>query len=164
MRPRNFAGSHQNSAGSASASSRAQEAKESEADIPFVKIMAGEPTKKLDFAAGARAYKKRRFQGSLAHGAKIGIMISLCAVMVIGGFGFWLNKTYSGRALPFSYVGGISVGGLTEPEIKQALDNRTKELKITFQQCTKRLQLLRGPETPARPGLITGRNVKPESL
>lgn len=132
LRPRYFAGSHQNSAAPAPASSHARVAKESEADIPFIKIMAQEPTKKLDFAAGAKAYKKRRFQGSLAHGAKIGIMISLCAVVAIGGFGFWLNKTYSGRALPFSYVGGISVGGLTEAQIKTALDNRTKELKVTF--------------------------------
>jgi hypothetical protein len=90
------------------------------------------PVVKLDFAAGAKAYRKYRTRSGIFRGLKIAASISMVLVVIMGGFGYWLNHKYAGRALPFSYVGGMSVGGLTQTEIKQALDNRTKELKVTF--------------------------------
>jgi hypothetical protein len=90
------------------------------------------PAVTLDFAAGAKAYKKHRAKSGIFRGLKVAASICMVMVVVLGGFGYWLNHKYAGRALPFSYVGGLSVGGLNQAQIKEALDNRTKELKVTF--------------------------------
>jgi hypothetical protein len=90
------------------------------------------PAVTLDFAVGAKAYKKHRAKSGIFRGLKVAASICMVMIVVLGGFGYWLNHKYAGRALPFSYIGGLSVGGLNQAQIKEALDNRTKELKVTF--------------------------------
>jgi hypothetical protein len=90
------------------------------------------PAITLDFVSGAQAYKKHRSRAGAFRGLKVAASISGVTIIVLGAFGFWLNHTYAGRALPFSYVGDVSVGGLTQPQIKSALDAHVKELKVTF--------------------------------
>ena len=53
-------------------------------------------------------------------------------IIALGAVGFALNQKYSGRALPYSYIGNISIGGLTAAEIKTALDLQASETMVTF--------------------------------
>lgn len=135
MRPRYNTGEHQNNAGPVSASDQANLVSVPTAQQqPFsVKVdLDTPPVRSLDFVAGAKAYKKSRTRSGILRGLKVAGVMSAVTVMALGGFGFWLNNKYAGRALPFSYIGDVSVGGLTQPEIKAALDNHVKDLKITF--------------------------------
>lgn len=134
VHPRYFVGRRQNNGAVTSASSHEPVTVVLREQELINELTAGHtaPAVKLDFAAGAQMYKKKRSRMSIFRGLKIAAMFGIVTVVALGGFGFWLNNKYAGRALPFSYVGGVSVGGLTQSEIKQALDARTKELKITF--------------------------------
>ena len=134
VRPRYFGGHRKINDAPSSASSHEPVAVVLREQALINELTAGHsaPVSKLDFAAGAKAYKKYRTRSGIFRGLKIAASISMVLVVVMGGFGYWLNHKYAGRALPFSYVGGMSVGGLRQAEIKQALDNRTKELKVTF--------------------------------
>lgn len=134
MRPRYFGGNRKNSDLPASASSHEPVAvvlREQE-QLKAMTVGHKVPAVTLDFATGAKAYKKHRSRSGIFRGLKVAATLSMVTIFALGGFGFWLNHKYAGRALPFSYVGGISVGGLTQPQIKQALDNHTKELTVTF--------------------------------
>lgn len=101
-----------------------------------VPVIAGTDTaaqpKNIDFSLGAKAYKKRIFRQSVAHGFAIGVYVMLGFAIVLAAGGVYVNKKYSGKALPFTYVGDISVGGLTESEIKNALDYQLSDMKISF--------------------------------
>lgn len=88
--------------------------------------------KTLDFAAGAKTYKKRQLVGSIARGFIVSTIIVIIIAAILGSFGFVLNKKYHNRALPFSYIGDISVGGLTQVEIKNILDSRAKAIDVKF--------------------------------
>ena len=90
------------------------------------------PSVKFDFAIGAQAYKKHHTRDAALKVIKIATSLCMALVVILGVFGFWLNHKYAGRALPFSYVGGMSVGGLTQPQIKHALDEKAKTLTVTF--------------------------------
>jgi hypothetical protein len=86
----------------------------------------------LDFSAGAKAYKKRHMKRSAGHGFRVAATLVACTLVAVAGVGFYLNNLYSGRALPFSYVGDVSVGGLSEAQIKKVLDDKVNELTVTF--------------------------------
>lgn len=134
VHPRYFVGRRQNSDEPASASSHQPVTVVLREQQQIREMTAGltAPAISLDFEAGARAYKKTRTRNGALRGLKIATSISVVVIVVVGGFGFWLNNKYAGRALPFSYVGGISVGGLTQSEVKAALDNHVKDLKVTL--------------------------------
>lgn len=132
--PRYFVGNRQNHDLSASASGQGNKAVVLGEQEQINQIAAGHNATviKLDFKKGAKVYKKRLVFGAFYTGFKVAATLTMITVFILGAFGIWLNYKYAGRALPFSYVGGISVGGLTQSEIKQALDARSKELKVTF--------------------------------
>ncbi len=87
---------------------------------------------KMDFSAGAKAHKKKKLTGSVRRGFAISGGILTVLILVVGAFGAILNHKYSGRALPFTYVGNLSVGGLTQEQIKKALDQNAKNMEVTF--------------------------------
>ncbi len=88
--------------------------------------------KKIDFVAGATAFKRSRIKHSLLNGMiKLFVTVLIIAVILVA-IGVALNVKYSGRALPFTHIGGVSVGGMSEVEIKQALDARVSELTVSF--------------------------------
>lgn len=134
VHPRYFVGHRQNNEALTSASSHTPVTVVLREQELLNEITAGHtaPAITLDFAAGAKAYKKERSRSGIFRGLKVAATIGMVTVFTLGGFGYWLNHKYAGRALPFSYVGGISVGGLNQSQIKQALDERTKELKVTL--------------------------------
>lgn len=88
--------------------------------------------KPIDFSAGAKAYKRRQFAYSIVRGFMIASVIALIIATILGSFGFILNKKYYGKALPFSYIGDISVGGMTQAQIKDTLDSRAKAIDVKF--------------------------------
>ena len=92
------------------------------------------PAKKetLDFSKGAKAYKKRILKESLLHGFAISVYVLAGFTALLAAGGIYVNHKYAGRAIPFTYIGEISVGGLNEQQIKEALDLRVKEMQITF--------------------------------
>lgn len=94
--------------------------------------MAVAQPKHIDFAVGAKAYKKRIMHQSLARGFAISVYVLIGLALVLAAGGVYVNKKYQGRALPFSYVGDISVGGLNEAQIKDTLDTRVANMHITF--------------------------------
>jgi hypothetical protein len=88
--------------------------------------------KQIDFSIGAKAFKKRQFLYSISQGLIKAGIAAIVIAFILGAFGLWLNNKYSGRALPLSYIGDISVAGLTQPEIKNLLDSRAKAIEVKF--------------------------------
>lgn len=88
--------------------------------------------KKIDFATGAKAYKRKVITQSVTRALAISVYIMASIAILLAAAGFYINHKYAGRALPFSYVGALSVGGLSEAEVKKALDYRASQLNITL--------------------------------
>lgn len=91
-----------------------------------------QPVKQVDFKSGAKAYRKSRTFESLAHAFALSVYILIAFAILLAAGGVYVNKKYTGKALPFTYIGDISVGGLTQAEIKSALDTKVKAMQITF--------------------------------
>ena len=88
--------------------------------------------KHIDFALGAKAYKRRVLREALLRGFAVSVYVLAGFACVLAAGGFYVNHKYSGRALPFTYVGDISIGGLGQDQIKSALDARASDMQITF--------------------------------
>jgi hypothetical protein len=88
--------------------------------------------KTIDFSIGAKAYKKSQTRASFMRGLFIASMIAITFAVIIGGIGLYINYKFAGRALPLTYIGGLRVGGLTQAEIKTALDKRAETITITL--------------------------------
>jgi hypothetical protein len=84
------------------------------------------------FEQNAKAFRRSRVKGKFIKIFLIIAIVVLLIVAVLGSIGYALNNKYKGRALPYTYVGTLSVGGLTQPEIKTALDNKAKEVRVTL--------------------------------
>lgn len=88
--------------------------------------------KKLDFASGAKAYKRKVLSQSVTHALAICVYVLAGIILLAAAAGFYLNYKYSGRTLPFTYVGSMSIGGLSEQEVKKALDYHASQMTVTF--------------------------------
>ena len=86
----------------------------------------------VDFAAQAKVYKRKHLKQSMLKGLFVFGCVLLAVLILIAALGYYLNQRYAGRALPYTYIGSISIGGLTQAEIKTALDNRAQDLQVTF--------------------------------
>ena len=86
----------------------------------------------VDFAAQAKVYKRKHLKQSMLKGLFVFGCVLLAAMILLAALGYYLNQRYAGRALPYTYIGSISIGGLTQAEIKTALDNRAQDLQVTF--------------------------------
>lgn len=87
-----------------------------------------------DFAAGAKTYRRSQLKGRAIKMAIIFAVSILVLIAILGAIGYVLNQRYAGRALPYTYVGDISIGGLTQPEIKAVLDKRASEIMVTLKE------------------------------
>lgn len=106
---------------------------QSTATVPAIAQSVAQPeVKKLDFTSGAKTYRRKVTQQSILHGLAISVYVLFGFACLLAAGGIYVNHKYSGRAIPFTYVGDISIGGLTEPQIKEALDTRAKEITISF--------------------------------
>lgn len=103
---------------------------------------------KIDFAAGARAFKRSRLKASVVHGLVVAGLIAGVVLALLAAVGVWVNRHYAGRALPYTYVGNMSVGGLSEAEVRALLDERAKTMSIILQDGG-----LRHVESPAKLGI-----------
>lgn len=95
-------------------------------------VVAEQPVKSIDFKTGAKAFKKSRRLETAAHAFAIVVYILIAFALLVAAAGYLVNKKYAGKALPFTYIGDISVGGLTQPQIKSALDAQVETLQITL--------------------------------
>lgn len=83
-----------------------------------------------DFYVRAKEYKKSIiYRRLLKISIIIGIAVSVI-VVILATVGLILNSKYAGRALPYTYVGELSIGGLTEAQINSVLENRAKEVSV----------------------------------
>lgn len=106
------------------------------ADMPLVsqEPQIVRPYSVPDFAAGAKTYRRSQLKGKAIKIAIIFGITILLLVLALGAIGYALNQRYAGRALPYTYVGDISIGGLTQPEIKAVLDKRASEIRVTLKE------------------------------
>lgn len=87
---------------------------------------------KVDFGAGAKAHRRSVLKHSALRGLVIGLYLVAMVTALAASAGVYINYKYKDRALPFTYIGEVSVGGLNEAEIKAALDDKLKTMQITF--------------------------------
>ena len=87
---------------------------------------------KVDFKVGAKAHKHSTLKHAAVRGLVVGLYVIAFVMALAASAGFYINYKYANRALPFSYVGDMSVGGLTESEVKAALDEKLSTMQITF--------------------------------
>jgi len=83
-----------------------------------------------DFNIRAKTYKRARLNHKIFKLSLILGIIICVVIAILGIVGLILNSKYAGRALPYTYVGELSVGGLTEAQISSVLDNRAKEVSV----------------------------------
>jgi hypothetical protein len=85
-----------------------------------------------EFKARAKQFKRSQIKARLLKKLAIfGIFVAV-VVVILAIIGLVLNNRYAGRALPYSYIGDISIGGLTEAEIKAVLDKKANKTVITL--------------------------------
>ncbi|MCU0667322.1 MAG: peptidoglycan binding domain-containing protein [Patescibacteria group bacterium] len=84
------------------------------------------------FEQNAKTFRRSRVKGRVFKIFLILFILLILIVAALGAVGYTLNSKYKGRALPYTYVGNLSVGGLTQPEIKQVLDTKSKEVRVTL--------------------------------
>lgn len=90
------------------------------------------PYRVVDFTASAKAYRRSYFKSRTLKMLLIFSVVVMVIITALGAIGYALNQRYAGRALPYTYVGDISIGGLTQAEIKAALDKRASEIRVTL--------------------------------
>lgn len=88
--------------------------------------------KHFDFADGAKAYKHKIMQQSLLRGLFISVCVLAMFIALMTAGGVYVHYKYVGRAIPFTYVGNISIGGLNEQQIKAVLDKRANEITVSL--------------------------------
>lgn len=88
----------------------------------------------VDFAARAKSYRRSQIKRKALKGVFIFGIVVMLMIAALGAVGYVLNERYAGRALPYTYVGDISIGGLTQPEIKAVLDARAEEIRVTLKE------------------------------
>ncbi len=86
----------------------------------------------INFALNARLYRRKllaeRWTRRLSN-----VMYSLLALTVIlAVVGFYVDHIYRGRALPYSYVGPVAIGGMSEAQVITALRQQESQLTIHF--------------------------------
>lgn len=91
-----------------------------------------QPIKKLDFVSGAKAFKRSKLRHSIVNGLLKSLIIILVISLSLVAGGVILNVKYGGKALPFTYIGDMAVGGMTQREIKLALDERVASLTVVL--------------------------------
>lgn len=85
-----------------------------------------------EFKARAKQFKRSQIKAKVLKKLVIfGIFVAV-VVVILAIIGLVLNNRYAGRALPYSYIGDISIGGLTEAEIKAVLDKKANKTVITL--------------------------------
>lgn len=88
--------------------------------------------KKIDFSTGAKAYKKKYQLAGLYTGIVRSLYIILSLILVIIAVGAVANYKFSGKALPFTFIGDVSVGGLNKEQIQQKLNAKYQNMTVTF--------------------------------
>jgi hypothetical protein len=100
-------------------------------DVPTTNKHLTRP-QKVDFTVGAKAYRKKRLANNLySYTCKALLVFAFFGVILVSA-GLAINHKYQGRALPLTYVGDVSIGGMTRSQIKHILDNRYDSMLITF--------------------------------
>jgi len=101
------------------------------ADVPTNKSFILTP-KKIDYTTGAKAYKKKRRANNLYnYVCKALFVFGFFGIILVAG-GLFINHKFQGRALPLTYIGDISIGGMTKQQIKKTLDDQFGNMMITF--------------------------------
>jgi hypothetical protein len=88
--------------------------------------------KPVDFVTGAIAFRKNQLITNLTRGIMDALYIVLAFILIIMAAGALASWKYHGRALPFTYVGDVAIGGMTKQQIKDTLDARFNNMQITF--------------------------------
>ena len=86
----------------------------------------------VDFATGARVFKKSQMVNNLTRGIFDALYIILAFVLVIMAGGALISWKYHGRALPFTYVGDVAIGGMNKQQIQDTLNARFGSMQVTF--------------------------------
>jgi hypothetical protein len=123
-------------AGTYAASATANSHVQAYADIPMENTTpwahTGPTFRAVDFKASAKAFRRSHLKRRLLRYSIIIISVILLIIAALGSVGYALNTKYAGRALPYSYIGNISIGGLTQAEIKALLDVKASEITVTL--------------------------------
>src|SRR5688572_21597390 len=67
--------------------------------------------------------------------AVVAFLIVAAAAVVL------VNLQYANRALPGVYVGSAAVNGMSPPEVKKIVEQQKKQLKVTFQDGEKNVEV-----------------------
>jgi len=95
-------------------------------------VTAKQPVTPVDFTTGAKAFKKTRRFDALLHAFALSVYILIAFAILVAVTGILVNKKYSGRALPMTYIGDLSVSGMSQSQIKAMLDEKVAAMQITF--------------------------------
>jgi hypothetical protein len=86
----------------------------------------------LDFENNARLYRKKLRVDRWAKRVSHAFYAVSALLVLLGALGIYVNHKYQGKALPYSYVGSISVGGMSESEIINLLQKQNDQMHISF--------------------------------
>jgi len=86
----------------------------------------------IDFELNARMYRRKLLAERWTKRLSIVMYGLLALAVLLAVIGFWVDHIYRGRALPYSYVGSIAIGGLSESQIVTALHQQESQMTISF--------------------------------
>ena len=86
----------------------------------------------LDFENNARLYRRKLRTDTWIRRVSYLFYSLLTLALLLGALGLYVNHLYQGRALPYSYVGSISVGGLKESQVHNLLERQVNQMSVSF--------------------------------
>jgi hypothetical protein len=86
----------------------------------------------IDFALNARLYRRKLLAERWTRRLSIAMYGLLALAVILAVVGFYVDHIYRGRALPYSYVGSVAIGGMSEAQVITALRQQESQLTIRF--------------------------------
>jgi hypothetical protein len=86
----------------------------------------------IDFALNARLYRRKLLAERWTRRLSIVMYGLLALAVILAVVGFYVDHIYRGRALPYSYVGSVAIGGMSEAQVITALRQQESQLTIRF--------------------------------
>jgi len=86
----------------------------------------------INFELNARMYRRKMLAERWTSRLSFAVYGLLAIAIILAAIGFYVDHIYRGRALPYSYVGSIAIGGLSKPQIVAALHQQESQMTISF--------------------------------
>jgi len=86
----------------------------------------------INFELNARLYRRKLLAERWTRRLSFILYCLLALTVILAMVGFYVDRIYRGRALPYSYIGSVAIGGMSEAQVITTLRQQESQLTIRF--------------------------------